>query len=249
MESEKKLREQNLKLMKLDEIKNDFITMAAHELKTPLISISGYTDYILMKHKSKLTPQIIEDLRTVQRNVKRLELLMDQLLEVMKIDEDKLKLQKEQINVSGLINECLDELSYLINEKNLEIKLDINHEILLNIDTTRIFTVFTNLISNAIKFTPNYGLIEISANKIDNGYAFKVKDNGIGLNEEELGRLFKKFERLKQPIRDDRITIKDSGTGLGLYITKGIVNAHGGKISATSEGANKGSSFIFTLPF
>jgi PAS domain S-box-containing protein len=249
LESEKKLREQNIELMKLDEIKNDFITMAAHELKTPLISISGYTDYILMKHKSNLTPQIFEDLKTVQRNVKRLELLMDQLFEVMKIDEDKLKLHKEQINVSILINECLDELSYLINEKNLEIKLDINHEIMLNVDTTRIFTVFTNLLSNAIKFTPDYGLIEVSAKKIDDGYTFKVKDNGIGLTEEELGKLFMKFERLYQPHRDDRIAIKDSGTGLGLYITKGIVNLHGGKIYATSEGVDLGSSFIFTLPF
>jgi PAS domain S-box-containing protein len=248
MESEKKLREQNLELMKLDEIKNDFITMAAHELKTPLISISGYTDYILMRHKNFLTPHIIEDLKTVQRNVKRLEVLMDQLLEVMKIDEDKLKLQKEKINVSTLINNCLDELSYLINEKNLEIKLDINHEIILNVDATRIFTVFTNLISNAIKYTPDFGLIEISARSIEKGYVFKVRDTGIGLTEDEIGKLFKKFERLKQSGRDLKIAIKDSGTGLGLYITKGIITAHGGKITASSEGTDKGSSFMFTLP-
>jgi len=234
--------------MKLDEIKNDFITMAAHELKTPLISISGYTDYILMKHRDLLAPQIIEDLKTVQRNVKRLEVLMDQLLEVMKIDEDKLKLQKDRVNVSKIINDCLDELSYLINEKNLEIKLEIDHEIMLNVDSTRIFTVFTNLISNAIKFTPDFGLIEISSTSIEGGYVFEVKDSGIGLTAEELGKLFKKFERLKQPIRDDKITIKDTGTGLGLYITKGIITAHGGDISATSEGPDKGSSFIFTLP-
>jgi signal transduction histidine kinase len=120
---------------------------------------------------------------------------------------------------------------------------------MLNVDTTRIFTVFTNLLSNAIKFTPDYGLIEVSAKKIDDGYTFKVKDNGIGLTEEELGKLFMKFERLYQPHRDDRIAIKDSGTGLGLYITKGIVNLHGGKIYATSGGPDKGSSFIFTLPF
>ncbi|MHA2290424.1 MAG: PAS domain S-box protein, partial [Promethearchaeota archaeon] len=93
LESEKKLREQNLELMKLDQVKNDFITMAAHELKTPLISISGYTDYILMRHRSGLAPEITADLVTVQRNVKRLEVLMDQLLDVMKIDEQKLMLQ------------------------------------------------------------------------------------------------------------------------------------------------------------
>ncbi|MHA2038466.1 MAG: PAS domain S-box protein [Promethearchaeota archaeon] len=248
LESEKKLREQNIELMKLDEIKNDFITMAAHELKTPLISISGYTDYILMKHRSGLTPEITEDLKTVQRNVTRLEVLMDQLLEVMKIDENKLKLQKQRVNVSKIINDCLDELSYLINEKNLEVLLDINHEIMLDVDPTRIFTVFTNLISNAIKFTPDYGWVEISSKKTDNEYFFEVKDNGIGLTEDEIPRLFMKFERIRQPILDENINIKDSGTGLGLYITKGIVNLHNGEIRAESKGLDKGTTFTFTLP-
>jgi len=248
LDSEKKLREQNIELRKLDKVKNDFITMAAHELKTPLISISGYTDYILMKHRNQINPEITTDLLTVQRNVNRLEILMDQLLEVLKIDENELKLQKESINVSNIINECLDELSYLINEKNLEIILNIEHEIILNVDHTRIFTVFTNLLSNAIKFTPDYGWVKISSKTKDNEYIFEIKDNGIGLAQDEIGRLFKKFERIKPPIINDHINIKDSGTGLGLYITKGIISAHGGKIWARSEGENKGSAFFFTIP-
>ena len=248
MESEKKLRLQNIELKKLDKIKNDFITMAAHELKTPLISISGYTDYILLKYRSQLNPEITRDLLTVERNVNRLEVLMDQLLDVLKIDENELKLQKELVNVSKIINDCLDELSYLINEKNLEIILNIAHEIMLDVDPTRIFSVFTNLLSNAIKFTLDYGWIEINAKKEENRYIFEVKDNGIGLTKDEIGRLFKKFERIKPPIINEHITIKDSGTGLGLYITKGIINAHGGKIWAISEGENKGSTFSFALP-
>ncbi len=243
IESERKLREQNIELRKLDQIKNDFITMAAHELKTPLISISGYTDYILLKHKNALIPEIFEDLKTVQRNVKRLEILMDQLLEVMKIDEGRLQLQIEKTNVSKIINNCLDELSYLINEKNLEIILNMDYEIIMNVDPTRIFLVFTNLISNAIKFTPDYGWIEISAKKENEKYFFEIKDNGIGLTKDELGRLFKKFERIKDPIGS-----KDTGTGLGLYISKGIVEAHGGEIWAKSEGLNEGTTFSFSLP-
>jgi len=248
LNSEQKLREQNIELMKLDQVKNDFITMAAHELKTPLISISGYTDYILMRHRNRLPPEITVDLVTVQRNVKRLEVLMDQLLDVMKIDEQKLMLQKEVVNVKDIINECLDELSYLINEKNLEIALDIDHEIMLNIDPERIFTVFTNLISNAVKFSPDYKLIEITAKKTDSKYTFKIKDNGIGLSDEELGRLFKKFERIKRPRESENINIKDSGTGLGLYISKGIIEIHDGEIWAESEGEDKGATFTFTLP-
>ncbi|MFX1570778.1 MAG: ATP-binding protein [Promethearchaeota archaeon] len=248
-ESEMKLRQQNIELRKLDKVKNDFITMAAHELKTPLISISGYTDYILMKYRNQLNAEITRDLLTVQRNVNRLEILMDQLLDVLKIDENELKLQKETINISKIISDCLDELSYLINEKNLEIILNIDHEIILNIDQTRIFTVFTNLLSNAIKFTPDYGWIKISSEKKEDHYIFEIKDNGIGLAQDEIGRLFKKFERIKPPIINDHISIKDSGTGLGLYITKGIINAHQGEIWANSEGDNKGSKFSFTLPF
>ncbi|MCK4686764.1 MAG: PAS domain S-box protein, partial [Candidatus Lokiarchaeota archaeon] len=243
IESESKLREQNIELRKLDQIKNDFITMAAHELKTPLISISGYTDYILLKHKNALIPEIFEDLKTVQRNVKRLEILMDQLLEVMKIDEGRLQLQIEKTNVSKIINNCLDELSYLINEKNLEIILNIDYEIIINVDPTRIFLVFTNLISNAIKFTPDYGWIEISAKKENEKCFFEIKDNGIGLTKDEIGRLFKKFESIKHPIGS-----KDTGTGLGLYISKGIVEAHGGEIWAKSEGLNEGTTFSFSLP-
>ncbi|MFX0164968.1 MAG: PAS domain S-box protein [Candidatus Hodarchaeota archaeon] len=247
LESEKKLREQNIELMKMDQIKNDFITMATHELKTPLISISGYTDYILMKHKNSLTAEVTEDLKTVQRNVKRLEILMDQLLEVMKIDENQIKLQKEQVNVTTIINDCLDELSYQINEKNLEIILDINHVITLNVDTTRIFTIFTNLISNAIKFTPDYGWIEINAKEVNNGYAFEVKDNGIGFTEEEKNQVFKQFGKIERYGQGWDVAIE--GTGLGLYITKKLVELHGGKIWLESEGRNKGSTFTFTLPF
>jgi PAS domain S-box-containing protein len=248
LESEKKLRQQNIELKKLDKVKNDFITMAAHELKTPLISISGYTDYILMKYRSQISPEITTDLLTVQRNVNRLELLMGQLLDVLKIDENELKLQKTLTNVSKIINECLDELSYLINEKNLEIILNIDHEIILDIDPTRIFSVFVNLLSNAIKFTPDYGWIEISAKKQEGDYIFEVKDNGIGLIESEIERLFQKFERIKPPVMNEHITIKDSGTGLGLYITKGIITAHEGEIWAKSDGENKGSTFSFSIP-
>ena len=191
-----------------------------------------------MKHRNSLAPEITEDLKTVQRNVTRLEVLMDQLLDVMKIDENKLEIQKEQVNITKIINDCLDELSYLINEKNLEVILNIDHEIILNVDPNRIFTVFTNLISNSIKFTQDYGWLEISGKNVEDKYIFEVKDNGIGLTEEELSRLFIKFERINQ----------DSGTGLGLFITKGIVNAHNGEIRASSDGLDKGTTFEFTLP-
>jgi signal transduction histidine kinase len=245
-ESEEKLKIQNIELKNLDKLKDEFITVAAHELKTPLISISGYTDYILMKHKDILNPEITEDLFIVQRNINRLQKLMNQLLDIMKIDSKQMELDKEISDVNQIIKNCLEELSYLIKEKNHKLILNIEENIKINLDSDRIFQVFSNLISNAIKYTPENGTIEISA-KMDpnnNHYIFNIKDNGIGLTKYELERLFQKFAMVKQLNED----YYKKGTGLGLYISKGFIQAHGGNIWATSEGPNKGTSFFFTIP-
>ena len=247
-ESELKLREQNIELKNLDEIKNDFITMAAHELKTPLISISGYTEYILTKHEDRLneiTPEIKKDLTIVQKNIKRLQNLMDQLLDVMKIESKKIKLIKHPMNVKKIINNCIDELSYIIQEKNHNLVINVDEEIILNIDSERFFEIISNLLSNAVKFTPKNGTIEISAGQKDDNYLFKVKDNGIGLKADELGKLFQKFQKVREYSGENYI----KGTGIGLFISKGFVEAHGGKIWATSEGHNQGTTFSFTIPF
>ncbi|MBD3195208.1 MAG: sensor histidine kinase, partial [Candidatus Lokiarchaeota archaeon] len=230
----------------LDTIKNEFITNAAHELKTPLISISGYTDFILMKHNENLNPEMRDDLNIIKRNVYRLEKLMDQLLEVMKIDEHKLDLQKFPTNIKELLEDCIREISYQLKAKEHKIKVNVDKNLILEIDPERLYQVFTNLLSNAIKFTAKQGLIEITSKRLDNNtYQFSISDNGLGLTADELARLFKKFETIKSPIRDK---INISGTGLGLYISKGIIKAHGGKIWAHSDGLNKGTTFYFTLP-
>jgi len=245
-ESEEKLRKQNIELKRLDNLKNEFIQNAAHELKTPLISISGYTDYLLMKYKENINSEVKEDLGIIKKNVKRLEKLMDQLFEAMKIDEQKLKLEKKKVDIRELIKECVKDLSYQIKEKNHDIIIDVDKETILKVDRERLSQVFTNLLSNAIKFTKNNGKIEVLGKNMDNDkYLFQVKDNGLGLTENELKRLFQKFERIKSPLKHE---VKYRGTGLGLYITKGIVNFHGGKIWAESPGPNKGTTINFTLP-
>ncbi len=244
-ERTKELEEKNIELQKLDKVKDEFITHAAHELKTPLISIAGYTDYILFKYKD-LDPEIKEDLLIAQRNIERLGKLMNQLLDVMKIESHKMEMNIEIINVSEIIKNCLNELSYLIKEKNHETVLNISDAINLLVDPDRFFQVISNILSNAIKFTPDNGKIEISAKKDEtlNQFIFEFNDNGIGLNEVELDKLFKKFEMVK-PFTDESYI---KGTGLGLYISKGFIKAHGGKIWATSEGSNKGTTIHFTLP-
>ncbi|TFG22763.1 MAG: PAS domain-containing sensor histidine kinase [Promethearchaeota archaeon] len=243
-ERTRELEEKNLQLKKLDKAKDDFITMAAHELKTPLISIAGYTDYILTTHIDDLNVEIKNDLLIVQRNIKRLQTFMNQLLDIMKIESHKIELKLERTNISNIIYACLHELNYLFKEKNHEMILNIDNEIFLNVDSNRIFQVFSNLLSNAIKFTQKNGRVAIKAKKEEMHYLFEVKDNGIGLPEEDLERIFKKFERIEQMSE----TYDQTGTGIGLYISKGFIEAHGGKMWATSEGLNKGTSIYFTIP-
>ena len=244
-ESEEKLRKQNIELKRLDELKNDFITIAAHELKTPMVSIKGYTDYILTHYKD-LDFEIRKDLSLIERNSNRLNMLIDQILDVMKIDAKKMEIIREEKNIFELIQNCVDELSFQIKEKKMKIILDVQKGLHLSVDPNRIYQVFTNLLSNAIKYTSIGGEIEISAKKKNNRYLFKVKDEGRGLSIGEIKRLFNKFEVIGQEATD--ISYGKKGLGIGLYISKGVVEAHGGKIWGTSKGRGKGAEFYFTLP-
>jgi PAS domain S-box-containing protein len=246
LDSQEKLKKQNIELKKLDHLKDEFITAAAHELKTPLISIAGYTDYILMKYQDLLNHEIKEDLLIVQRNIKRLQNLMNQLLDVLKIDSQKMVLNVESTKIKELIKNCVEELSYLIKEKHHDISINIDDCLEVKLDEERIFQVISNLLSNAIKFTPEGGKIEMAADLDDKGkkLIFKIKDSGIGLTADEIQRMFKKFEMIER----EEGKFYQKGTGLGLYISKGFIQAHGGEIWATSEGKNKGTTIQFTLP-
>ena len=242
IESERKLKQQNEELMQLDKLKTDFITMAAHELKTPLISISGYIDLILLREKN-LKNDIREELEIIFNNSKRLESYVNKLLDALKIDAKKMDFEMDEIKIADILNRCIIDLEYQIKKKNIEIHLDIDSTVVLNIDPFRITQVFSNLISNALKFTPPNCSIHILDEKIDSKIIYKIKDNGIGLTKDEIKKLFGKFIMLNNDIENF-----SKGSGLGLYISKGIIEAHGGEIWVQSEGREKGSTFYFSLP-
>lgn len=243
-ESEKKLRVQNIELKKLDELKNEFINTTSHELKTPLVSIAGYTDFILLKHND-LNPEIVDDLKIVKKNVDRLKMFIEQLSDVLKIDSKKLiqDIVLKEENMHHIIKNCVSELKILMENKDINVEIKIEENLRLNVDANRINQVFSNLLSNAVKFTPNKGFIEISSEEQENYYLFKVKDSGLGLTEEEIPKLFGKFVKLNNG--QDSFS---KGSGLGLFISKGIIEAHGGKIWAESTGRNQGTKFFFTIP-
>ncbi len=244
-ESEQQLRKQNEELRKLDTLKTNFLTITAHALKTPLSSIYGYTDYILTKYNN-LDTEMREDLETVKKNVERLTSYIEQLSDAMKIDANKMNLDLEVVNINEIITEALDQLNYLIIKKSHHIKINLDGNITLHGDKLRLTQLFSNLLSNAIKYTNEGGYIEIRSEIKETEVRFEIEDNGIGLEEEEISQLFSIFVMISKNI--EKYSYFEKGSGLGLYISKGIVEAHGGTIGVNSEGKDKGTCFYFTLP-
>ena len=244
-ESERILRLQNIELKELDRLKTDFISIAAHDLKTPLISVGGYINLILLREKD-LKYEIKEDLNRVLRNVDRLESYINRLLDVMKIDAGKIEIVKKVENIYDIITDCLSEMEYQISQKKLAIKLNIPEDLELKVDRFRIIQVFSNIISNAVKFSLNEGIININVLEEKQNVLFKIKDNGKGLTLKEIEKLFGKFVTIGQAA--ESYSTFEKGSGLGLYISKGIVEVHGGKIRVESEGRDKGAEISFTLP-
>jgi len=244
-ESERILRQQNIELKELDRLKTDFISIAAHDLKTPLISVGGYVDLILLREKG-LKEEVKEDLNRVLNNVYRLDRYINRLLDVMKIEAKKVELVKREENIHTIIIDCLSDLEFQISQKDLTVNVDISKNLNMSVDNFRISQAFLNLLSNAVKFTPKNGKIDISINEEDERVLFKIKDSGKGLTPEEIQKLFGKFVTSEQGV--DGYSTFDKGSGLGLYIARGFIEAHGGKIWVESKGRDLGAEFIFTLP-
>ena len=244
-ESERILRKQNIELKELDKLKTDFISIAAHDLKTPLISVGGYIDLILLREK-ELNEEVKEDLNRVLNNVRRLEGYINRLLDVMKIEAKKVELVKREENIHDIIINCLSDLEFQIGQKDLTINFDISENLKLRIDHFRISQAILNLLTNAVKYTPKNGKIDISIVEEDESVLFKIKDNGKGLTSEEIQKIFGKFVTIEQGV--DGYSSLDKGSGLGLYIAQGFIEAHGGKIWVESKGRDLGAEFSFTLP-
>jgi signal transduction histidine kinase len=254
-DSNSKLVEANEQLQLHDKAQREFINIAAHELRTPLQPLLGMVEILESEHifkgkeKSNKKIEISEaEIDIIARNARRLERLSSDLLEVSRIESQSLKLNKEEFDLELKISNVVRDFQYTIPQhKNVKLVFKSNkHErkpIRVKADKARIFQVLSNLITNAIKFTSN-GTIAITVEKkISDGnndvYALiNVRDTGEGIDPDIMPRLFTKFASRSG----------SSGTGLGLFISKNIIEAHGGRIWAENNGGEKGATFSFTLP-
>jgi len=223
-----------------DKMQNEFINIASHEMKTPTQSILGYAE--LLEDSCKKS----EEVEAIKRNAERLQKLATNLLDVTRIESQTLKLRKETVNINEKIanvkKDFENQFPRLRTVRILLVELGENNPIYVHADKVRLYEVIANLLSNAIKFTQK-GTIAISTNIRSNmnnnidEVIIRIRDTGAGIHPEILPRLFTKFA-----------TRSDRGTGLGLFISKGIVEAHGGRIWAENNSDGKGATFSFTLP-
>ena len=229
-------------LRKADRMQKEFIGIAAHELKTPIQAILGMSG--LLKYYPERTDEVIE---VIRRNAVRLKRLSTNILDVTRIESQTLKLEKERFNIRDLIPNIIEDYKERIqNNTNGKVRLIYdnddsinNHPIVIEADKERIVQIISNLLSNSIQFTSEgYISLEMATKVVDNEVTVTIRDTGIGINPEIMSRLFSKF-----------VTRSQQGTGLGLFISKNIIEAHGGKIWAENNTLDgRGTTFSFTLP-
>ena len=232
-----------LSLKDLEDLRQDLIRMIIHDLKSPLSGIMGGLDYLEMRISGTLSPDQEKIISISKKSAQNLLVMIQNLLDISKMEEGKLELRKEKFDLSKIMTERFNQFEPLLKSENKTISLEIEKDVpIIDIDGALIERVLNNLISNALHHTVNEGKIVLGLKKVGDYVEVKVSDNGSGIPEEYKDKIFEKFvqaERKRSHLR--------TGTGLGLTFCKMAVEAHGGKIRVESE-IDKGSAFVFTLP-
>jgi signal transduction histidine kinase len=213
-----------------DRMQREFINVAAHELRTPTQAIIGYSELFYLRPESRE-----ESIKAIARNAERLESLTRDILDVTRIEGNRLDLNKEKFDISEVVTSAIDDTRRRVDDSNIKFEYT-PRKIVVQADRMRISQVVSNLLSNAIKFTKQ-GTVYISADNKDGQLVVSVKDTGSGIDPEIMSRLFTKFTSKSQ-----------TGTGLGLFISKSIIEAHGGRIWAENNKDRKGATVAFRLP-
>lgn len=245
------LERANQELRKIDAMKSEFVSVASHELRTPLAAIKNAVQLMLSGKTGEVNENQEKFLSMANRNINRLTNILNDLLNLSRIESGKVELKFKSVALKGLIESTASSLRPQADGKSIQIEVEVPEELPSAYgDPEKIEQILTNLIGNAIKFTPEGGKIIITAKYLpkekEGGYgdkvAVSVKDTGIGIPSEHLDSIFEKFHQVESSLHRSV-----TGTGLGLAITKGLVEAHQGEIWVESE-VEKGSTFTFTLP-
>jgi len=236
------LSKANEELKSLDRMKDEFLSNVSHEFKTPLTSIRGYSQLVLDGTLGDINDQQKKSMDTVIRNSDRLRRLVDSLLYLSRAQVGRMRYHFEKLQLEELINNCIHDQLLQAKNKGISLQKDIEDIPPVKGDKDKLTDVLTNLIDNALKFTSEHGRVTVSASKIPEGVHIEVKDTGIGIPADHIPHLFQRFYQV-----DSSASRRYGGTGLGLYISRTIVEAHGGKIWIESE-EGKGTTVHVELP-
>jgi signal transduction histidine kinase len=251
-ESEVQLRATNVELEKQSRIKAEFISIAAHELRTPLTSIVGYLDMFQEGRFGALPAMLERPLTSVRRNAHRLKRLVDDMLDVSRIEAGRMTLRLEPVDLGAVVRDVVTELLPLATARNQRVETRIAAIESLAADRDKLHQIAVNLVSNAIRYTPEQGAITIGVDEAPHeqypgGWArLRVRDNGVGIADDDRQRIFDPFVHPK-PTKHHTSAGPDSA-GLGLYIARGLIELHGGLITVDSQ-PEIFTEFTVLLPF
>src|SRR5947209_11784288 len=241
--SNRELNEANAKLRELAELREEFLALTTHDLRSPLTVISGVISFFTSGRLGELSPEQKNMVTMMERNTQNLIELVNDLLDASKLESGTMRLDVASFDLRGLLDELREAMEPLAKEKGIELVETIPQNLpQVEADRAKIRRVLQNLLSNALKFTPKGGRVEFSAEQGNGRVLVSVSDTGVGIAPEDVARLFDKYEQARS-----RATRGEKGTGLGLYITKQLVELHGSDIKVESE-VGRGSTFSFTLP-
>lgn len=232
----------NDKLKDLDKLKTEFLSLASHQLRSPLTAIKGYTSMVLEGDFGEINPKAKDAIERVFQSTMNLTKIVEDLLNVSKIEQGGMKYEMAPFNLTEISRDMSKDLSVVAGNKNLTLNFESDKDVdcMVNGDREKIRQVVLNFIDNSIKYTKE-GSVDVSVKRVGKKVIFAVRDTGMGMTPEIKKTLFQKFAR------GEGGKVNSGGSGLGLYLAKEIIEAHKGTVDVTSEGLNKGSTFSFEL--
>ena len=237
------LADANDKLKGLDKLKTEFLSLASHQLRTPLTAIKGYASMLSEGAFGNLDEKQNQAVKRIYTSAQGLVNVVEDLLNVSKIEQGGMKYEFSPTDLSAVVTQLYGEMKVPAESKNLEftLEMDKHDKFIVNADPVKLKQVFLNLTDNSIKYTKK-GFVKLSLIRDDNNIIFSVSDNGMGISEETRSKLFEKFSR------GEGGKTNTGGSGLGLYLAQQIARAHKGDVTIESGGLGKGSKFIVTIP-